>query len=148
MDIFKKLPIELQRVIMDYYFEIKHVQKMKQIQNELPKKCYRINKCFTMNLSLRNEDFRVFHTFSPNVHTEECIRALRSITNCKCCNRHQQRRPTEQYILQHKKLDYSFLDEDNDTLQCTCNCRHLSRWIVRGYTENYSPILLSLRHLP
>jgi len=148
MDIFQKLPIELQRIILDICYELKHVEKMKQIQNELPEKCYRINKCFTFNLSIRNENFRVFHTSSKKLYTEECIRALNFLTSCTCCKRHQEKRPDKQYILAQKKLDYPFLDRDNFQLDCKCKCRHLSRWIVRGYCENSSPILVSLRNLP
>lgn len=144
MDIFIKLPIELQKIVMEKYFKIKHYEKMKLIKKELPEKSYRINKCFTINLSLYQ---KVFFT-SNYLYKEECIRALKYLANCECCKRHQKNKPNQNYIIEEKKLNYPFRDFDNETLDCTCPCRHLSRWIIRGYHENYDIILVSLRNLP
>ncbi len=72
MDIFIKLPIELQRIVMDKYFEIKHSDKMKLIEKELPEKSYQINQCFTINLSLHHKNFKVFHSNSKELYKKEC----------------------------------------------------------------------------
>ena len=145
---FMKLPTELQNIIIDYYYDLKHTEKMALIQKELPEKSYRINRCFTMNLSLRNHDFRVFHTNHTELYIEECIRAITYLSSCQCCKRHQEKRPNHKYILEKKKLDYPFRDVDYAELQCHCNCRHLSRWVARGHTQHYRPILVSLRNVP
>lgn len=147
MDIFIKLPIELQRIVMDKYFEIKHYEKMKCIQKELPEKSFKINQCFTINLSLYHESFKVFHSNSKELYKKECIRSLSYLYDCKCCSRHQENKPSIDYILNEKELDFPF-HNTNDIPDCKCPCRHLSRWIIRGYNEQFEPILVSLRNLP
>lgn len=149
MDIFIKLPIELQRIVMDGYFEIKYYDNIKKLKEEIPKESYKINKSFTMNLSINNPYFKVFHSYDKNYYKEECIRALDYLYNCKCCSRHQNNKPSIDYILEEKELDFPFQDTNNIP-DCKCPCRHLSRWIIRGYCENtmINPILVSLRNLP
>ena len=147
MEVFIKLPIELQRIIMDKYFEMKHDEKMKFIRQELPRKSYKINKTFTINLSLFRKNYKIFHT-SDKLYEEECIQALNSLCSCKCCSRHQENRPDKDFIIYKKKLNYPFHDIDKVDLDCSCPCRHLSRWIIRGHIEQYDPILVSLRYLP
>lgn len=148
MDIFIELPMELQMIVMDRYFEIKHYEKMKDIKDEIPKESYKINKCFTINLSIYNYYFKVFHSLDIHSYKEECIRALHYLYHCNCCSRHQENKPSIDYILEKKELDYPF--HNIDTIpDCKCPCRHLSRWIIRGYCENtiVNPILVSLRNL-
>ena len=148
MDIFIELPMELQMIVMDRYYEIKYYEKMKKIIEEIPRESYKINKCFTMNLSIYNPDFKVFHCLDHDLYKEECIRALQYLYHCQCCSRHQENKPSINYILEKKELDFLFHNTDNIP-DCKCSCRHLSRWIIRGYCENtmINPILVSLRNI-
>ena len=89
MEVFIKLPIELQRIVMDKYFEIKHYEKMKFIREELPSKSYKINKTFTINLSLFRKYYKIFHTCDKL--TKKNYPSLKFFIR-KCCSRHQENR--------------------------------------------------------
>lgn len=80
---------------------------MKLIKKELPEKSFKINRCFTINLSLYNKNYKVFHSTSKELYKEECIRSLTSLYNCKCCSRHQENKPTQEYIVKRKRIRLS-----------------------------------------
>ena len=69
--------------------------------------------------------------------------AFSILNNCKCCERHQQNRPKKFEIwnknneqqeplpkIKSKELQISQLNA------CSCDCRHLSRWLCRGETTD------------
>ena len=60
---------------------------------------------------------------------------LRSCATCKCCARHQKDKP-RRFVHWAEPPEKSALVSDSDkTTMCSCNCRHLARFICRQVPE-------------
>lgn len=58
------------------------------------------------------------------------------LRDCKCCSRHQINKPQKFELWKKKFDDESEVSQDQEykLQQCSCDCRHLIRWLCRGET--------------
>lgn len=61
---------------------------------------------------------------------------LNFLSNCNCCERHQINKPT--LFAPWYETPFS---NNNTTHTCTCNCRHIARFICRQ-ADDYTPPII------
>lgn len=117
------IPHEIQDKIFDYHAGLVHRESYKET---IP----------LLNLvgAISYVQWNLVPHDTPNAVKEECKRAFKIIIECKCCERHQERRPTL------KQLEGGFIPEYPSSVlndhPCKCPCRHLSRWICREVNDS------------
>lgn len=62
-----------------------------------------------------------------NVPGDNFHQKLAHLNSCNCCTRHQTNRPTVFAPWQETPFN------DSAMTNCTCDCRHMARWICRQY---------------
>ncbi len=82
--------------------------------------------------ALLNIDIRSL--YEETVDHQLAERYLTILQTCRCCDRHQNRKPSTIYGWH----EYPITDSYDDS--CECNCRHLSRHICRAvnYIQSFS----------
>jgi len=59
------------------------------------------------------------------------------LSKCNCCERHKLNKPKKHLYWKKGENPYPFhnkqpIDIINNLSQCSCDCRHLTRWLCRG----------------
>jgi hypothetical protein len=62
---------------------------------------------------------------------EEAQVALDILSQCNCCQRHQQNKP----VILAKWIELPISDRNPDEILCHCDCRHVARFICRRWTS-------------
>ena len=86
---YPDLPDELQRIIQDKIYELKHTEEMKRIRRELPIS-YKLNLSFLNNLTSIDERRSIF-TNDHSLFLEECFRIFLLLDKCNCFTIHRRR---------------------------------------------------------
>tara|TARA_Y100000389_G_C17463824_1_gene523828 strand:- start:2245 stop:2637 length:393 start_codon:yes stop_codon:yes gene_type:complete len=59
--------------------------------------------------------------------------ALKILNTCKCCERHQQKRPCKLT----DEIPYVFPTNGDYEYKCPCKCRQISRFICRAHSDSW-----------
>ena len=57
--------------------------------------------------------------------------ALNTLSECNCCQRHQQKKP----LVLQKWIDLPLTHRIHTNNDCHCRCRHMARFICRDWGE-------------
>ena len=66
---------------------------------------------------------------------------IRMLNTCKCCKRHQTHRPIYLHLY-HEREEFddwpnrSQEEQEESRKECSCICRHASRWLCRKFNPN------------
>lgn len=130
-EIFKRLPDVLVDIILEDHGGIIHREKMVEIKKE-------IKRNGIIKLMGRYTSFNFKDEWGYN----EAERIISYFQNCKCCERHQKKKPCL------KELEDGFVPEYSTKLPkshlCSCPCRHYCREICREINdeeEEYDPAI-------
>ena len=115
------LPDELQRIIQDKIYELKHTEKMKRIRIELPIKVYKLNLSFLYNLTSTDERRSIF-TNDNSLFLEECFRIFLLLDKCTCFTIHRRRNSNSRNLIK-KKYRLLFFSRTREP----CPRHHLQR---------------------
>lgn len=82
-----------------------------------------------------------FGTCEAIIENFDSSSAFTILNQCKCCERHRQNRPKKFEIWdknnqQHSIIPKSIEQQIANLNDCSCDCRHLSRWLCRGKTPD------------
>ena len=69
-----------------------------------------------------------------NISEEERIEIINLLNKCKCCKRHQCKRPSIEQYLNGFVPNYS-LSNNLNKFKCCCPCRHYIRHICRAKND-------------
>jgi hypothetical protein len=71
-----------------------------------------------------------FSLLKNNFTTQQSNNFIKQLYDCKCCKRHQSKKPT------NVNDNFCFpINEQDKNYSCKCNCRHLSRFLCRINAE-------------
>ena len=115
------LPDELQQIIQDRIYELKHTEKMKRIRTELPIKAYKLNLSFLNNLTSTDERRSIF-TNDHSLFLEECFRIFLLLDKCNCFTIHRRRNSNSRNLIK-KKYRLLFFSRTREP----CPRHHLQR---------------------
>ena len=122
MDLVKRLPIEIVRVIYSYGSAELREQKnvyTSHVRTRLP---------FYINVVIRDQYQEGLGTYFLRMPWPERERIFKKVRQCCCCTRHMSRRPT------HAR-DGRIMNFHNrhDDPECDCACRYIMRRLSRAY---------------
>lgn len=141
--------------IMDYVNDLKHVEKYKKVLEQVS-----FNAAFTKVKRIKNHYTNQYFTparisdelglidaitfddlLELNSTVEERKWFIKELSNCKCCERHKQNKPTlTEYLQDGQTGNYPInYDIPIDEYSCRCDCRHISRYICRVDNTNHDP---------
>lgn len=115
------LPDELQQIIQDRIYELKHTEKMKRIRIELPIKAYKLNLSFLNNLTSTDKRRSIF-TNDNSLFLEECFRIFLLLDKCTCFTIHRRRNINYRNLIK-KKYRLLFFSRTREP----CPRHHLQR---------------------
>ena len=87
------------------------------------------NNSFTETISLLQDNFTI----------DEAKQLCAELSLCNCCDRHLERRPNciEDNWVEYPKNTNHYYDFEHYYNSCNCNCRQISRFLNRSFS-NYS----------
>ena len=170
------LPEVIENMIIDMASHSDHNDKFKYCLDELKIRCIqreymKSKKVYSNNATRYNqygEQMTIsYYEYMINVHDsfslkehpyndDVCINyttkeKFETLIKCKCCDRHQHRRPDEVFsdesLYMTKLVKESKLDEPEHTshishISCKCPCRHISREIQKIYhAESFESLI-------
>ena len=62
---------------------------------------------------------------------EDAQTALNTLSQCNCCQRHQQNKP----VVLAKWIELPISERKSDDEECHCDCRHIARFICRHWGD-------------
>ena len=62
---------------------------------------------------------------------EDAQTALNTLSQCNCCQRHQQNKP----VVLAKWIELPISERKSDDEECHCDCRHIARFICRNWGD-------------
>ena len=127
------LPIEIVNHILDYHYSLKHFGYMKQIKNDIiPHRNKLIKDMCIQHLN----DIWYIYNYDWIWRFEDVEYYIQIFSNCTCCIRHQNKRPTLQQLYDGFIPEYSTSPISVcDINDCNCACRHLSRHLCREVND-------------
>ena len=143
---------------MDYVHDLKHVEKYKNVLKQVS-----FSAAFTKVKRIKNHYTDQYFTparisdelglidaitfddlLELNSTIEERKWFIKELSNCNCCERHKQNRPTLTDYLQGQPGDYPInYDISIDEYSCRCDCRHICRFICKVDNTNHDPAVAS-----
>ena len=128
------LPIEIVDHILDYHYSLKHFEYMKKIKRHL----LQHRNILIKDICIQNlNDIWYKYGFEWKWRYEDAEYYIQIFSNCTCCKRHQEKRPTLQQLDDNFVPEYSTspVSVNYITNNCNCSCRHLSRHICREVND-------------
>lgn len=129
-----KLPYEVVDIIIDYKLSLIHRNKFKEILKDIPlssvlRKIDHINKTYENRLYY--EDY--IDIILDETTNFERIFMMEVLNTCKCCNRHQTKKPSLNQYLNGFVPNYSTTPYIKNN--CKCNCRSFARYLCRAQND-------------
>lgn len=102
----------------------------------------RINKINNIFPSINKQNINGFtQTISllqDNLTIEEANLICNELSLCNCCDRHKERKPTsieKEWVEYPRNNNNHYYDFDHYYNTCNCNCRHISRFLNRAFSN-------------
>ena len=132
--LFRYLPFEIINIILENHGGIIHREKMKKLKPEIERKGI-------IKLMERYTSF----DFQDEWGYNEADRIINYFQNCKCCERHQKRKPNSIDLAKGFVPEYSTKLPKSHLCDCPCRyyCRELCREINDEEVE-YNPVIQEL----
>lgn len=129
-----KLPYEVVDIIIDYKLSLIHKDKFKNVLKDIPlsstlKKINYINKIYEDRVYL--DDY--LDIILDETTKDERIFMMSILNTCRCCDRHQSKKPSLKQYLDGYVPDYSTTPYRQN--KCKCHCRAFVRSLCRAQND-------------
>lgn len=129
-----KLPYEVVDIIIDYKLSMIHKDKFKNVLKDIPlsstlKKINYINKIYEDRVYL--DDY--LDIILDKTTKDERFFMMSILNTCKCCDRHQSKKPSLKQYLDGYVPDYSTTPYRKN--KCKCYCRAFARSLCRAQND-------------